>query len=103
MEYVSGVQEGVDFDAVYRVPGMPGVAWRLLGWEPRWEPFIDVETGEECVLGEGEWVPDVGGQVGARMVGDDRVFYFDPAELVKIEEEDFCPVCGQIGCEGWRW
>lgn len=32
------------------------------------------------------------------MVGDDRVFEFDPEECEPLEEDEFCPSCGQIGC-----
>jgi hypothetical protein len=39
-------------------------------------------------------------QVETHMVGDDTTFIFDTQEVTKIEDEDFCGGCGQIGC-GW--
>ena len=32
------------------------------------------------------------------MVGDDRPTQFERHLLIKIEEDSFCGVCGQIGC-----
>jgi hypothetical protein len=32
------------------------------------------------------------------MVGDDRRYIFDEDLLIKIDDEDFCGGCGQLGC-----
>lgn len=32
------------------------------------------------------------------MVGDDRVHLVDPDDLTKIEDDDYCHECGQVGC-----
>jgi len=114
LEYVSGLvivrdRRGrfawrLDFDATYTVAHEFRVAWRALGWEPRWEPWttlcVDEETGKtwEEETGEGEWVPDVGGRVGVRMVGDDRVEYVDREDLRPLARADYCGECGQVGC-----
>lgn len=37
-------------------------------------------------------------QVHCVMVGDDRVWTFDRSDLTKIAREDFCGVCGALGC-----
>jgi len=101
-----GTQDGVDFDAHYRIkkPWARGVAWFLLGWEARYVPelaFMWDEFGNEWEEEvEGKWVPDVGGRVVAVMVGDDRRFVFDLEDLEVIKEDSFCSGCGQIGC-GW--
>lgn len=38
------------------------------------------------------------GRISARMVGDNRVFSFDPDELTLLSEHEFCGGCGQLGC-----
>jgi len=95
----------LDFDAAYRVRvrGLDGVAFRLLGWEPRWEPntalMIDEDGQEyEQETGESEWVPNVGGRVVAVMVGDDRRHLVDPDDLIPLDRRDYCGECGQVGC-----
>lgn len=62
----------------------------MLGWEV--EPDEDTEwTGIENRTG----------LVLAYMIGDDRVYEFDADDLIAIDEEDYCPSCGQTGC-GWH-
>ena len=102
IETVEGVEAGIDFDGRYR-DSRGGVAWWLVGWEPRQVPvlmLVEDEEGEEVEVESGEWetVPDYGGRVAAVMVGDDHVTYFDTSDLAKIDREDYCGVCGQIGC-----
>lgn len=71
----------------YSVRGYRGIAWRVLGWET--QPDEDTEwSGYE----------ERTGRVVARMVGDDRYFGFDPADVEPIGEFDYCAQCGQIGC-----
>jgi len=65
----------------YKVKGHGGVAWYVLGWET--EP------------GETEWGT---GRVVAIMIGDDHRWVFDEDELIPIEREEYCGVCGQLGC-----
>ncbi len=71
----------------YCVDSYRGVAWYVLGWET--EP--DEET---------EWsgFEKRTGKVVAVMVGDDRHFRFEPEEMIPLEREAYCGVCGQIGC-----
>lgn len=68
--------ESYPVDAVYKVEGYDGVAWRV-------DEFIEQNM------------------VRCHMIGDDRSFEFDIEELTKIEEGTFCWSCGQIGC-GWH-
>lgn len=71
----------------YTARGYNGVAWYALGWET--EPDEDTEwSGFEQRTG----------RVVAVMVGDDRRFTFDPDDLKPLAREDYCGVCGQVGC-----
>jgi hypothetical protein len=82
-----------DFDATYTAEeagGGGGIAWRVTAYES--------ETDEDSY-----WTgyANPTGRVIAHMVGDDRDFSFDPTELTKISESDYCYDCGQVGC-GWH-
>ena len=71
----------------YRVNGYGGIAWYVLGWET--EPDEDTEwSGYENRTG----------RVVAVMVGDDRKHTFDEDEVQALEREEYCGVCGQMGC-----
>jgi hypothetical protein len=71
----------------YRVRGFKGIAFWVDGWET--EPDEDTEwSGFETRTGF----------VLAVMVGDDRRHRVEPDDLERIDEADFCHVCGQIGC-----
>jgi hypothetical protein len=67
----------------YTVDGYKGIAFRCLGWE--------LETNED---GDEERT----GKVVCRMVGDDRHHVVDRDEIKPLAREEFCGVCGQIGC-----
>jgi hypothetical protein len=85
---VASEPESLDFDAHYCVRGYKGIAWYLIGFKS--EPDQDTEwTGYEV---------EDRSRVVAVMVGDDRKFTFDVEDVQKIDEDDFCHVCGQIGC-----
>jgi len=71
----------------YRVSGYDGVAWHVYGWET--EPDEDTEWSG---------IENRTGKVVCVMIGDDRRFTFDLDEIVPINEEEYCPSCGQIGC-----
>lgn len=76
------------FPGVYRVRQMDGVAWRVHGAE--------IEYYNDGCEDGAEWRET--GRVVAVMVGDDARHTFDPEDLEPIAEEDYCGVCGQIGC-----
>lgn len=65
-----------------------GIAWYVMGWHTA--PDEDTEwTGIE----------ERTGQIVCRMVGDDKDYLFDPEDMEKIDREDYCGECGQIGCQ----
>lgn len=97
-----------DFDANYSVEGYGGIAWWAMRYAQTWEPDMVLMEGpdedgeivgweEPDPNGDGEWVDDRE-RIVLVMVGDDREFEFEPEELTKINDEDYCHVCGQIGC-----
>ena len=81
----------VDDDAfpadAYSTTDYDGVAWRVLGWhtepdgETEWSGY-EVRTGHVVLV----------------MIGDDRHFLYDPEDITPIARDDYCGVCGQIGC-----
>ena len=71
----------------YTTRDYPGIAWRVFGWET--EPDEETEwTGLEQKTGK----------IVCVMVGDDRPFLYDPEDVTPLEREEYCGVCGQIGC-----
>ncbi len=81
----------LDFDAAYKVDGMPGVAWHILKYNS-WREPIDEFDSEEI---------EDRSQVVAVMVGDDRKHIIDVDDLIVIDDDEYCGSCGQIGC-GWH-
>jgi len=71
----------------YAVSGYRGVAWRVYGWEI--EPTEDTEW---------DGIEERTGRVVCVMVGDDKRWTFEPSELTPLDGDDYCGVCGQIGC-----
>lgn len=76
-------------DDRFQVEGYGGIAWYCAG----------VETApDEDTIWTG--IEEPTGRVCMVMVGDDRVFSIDPEDVTPIADEDYCHVCGQIGCTG---
>lgn len=86
----------IDFDANYRVKGFPAVAFYLLGFATE-TVTVDIEVGEDEWVQDFEEVEDTD-NVRAVMVGDDKIHIVSVDDLIKIEEDQFCQSCGQIGC-----
>lgn len=103
----------------YRVRGYDGIAWRALGYETENVNVILCHNCEYCAIerdGGGGRTIEQGtcdecelyysdepeaertGSIACRMVGDDRLFTFDADELTALEDDEYCQVCGQIGC-----
>ncbi len=80
--------ETFDADA-YHVDGYRGIACSVLGWEM--VPDVD-EDGQFW----GEMIRT--GEVVCMMVGDDRKFVVGRDEVTPMEREEYCGVCGQMGC-----
>jgi ribosomal protein S27E len=86
-------------DAAYTVRGYEGIAWRFIEQETMmsfWVECEDCGDEESCCWDEEEEV--FTGNVRMHMVGDDRGFIFDPDDCTIINDEAYCPECGQIGC-----
>jgi hypothetical protein len=88
----------LDFDARYRVKGWTGVAFFATGYSTRQEAIYSEDGGE---IIEYEEVEDTNRAVVV-MVGDDTKHTVDIADLTKLDEGEYCPECGQIGCCGGR-
>lgn len=82
----------------YRSDRYPGVA--LVFDEPEMETVLEEVMSEDyshILWYEEEEVPT--GMAIMHMVGDDARLLIDPDELDEIEIVDYCPGCGQIGCD----
>lgn len=88
----------IDFEAHYKVKGFRGFAFYLLGYEPITTAgnFYFDEEGYE--FEEEPEVVENRDNVRAIMMGDDKIHIVAVSDLTKIEEDDFCHSCGQIGC-----
>jgi hypothetical protein len=80
-----------DFDSTYKVEGWRGIAW--YAW--RYETIRDEDYEWSGIEYENK------DRVECCMVGDDTVHIFDISELTKLEEDEYCPECGQIGCKAY--
>lgn len=79
----------IDMKKRYQVAGYGGIAWYTLG---------PVMVRDEDYEWSGiEWPHD--SLVRMVMVGDDRIFEIDKDDLTPLEDGDYCPECGQIGCK----
>lgn len=90
----------IDFDAYYKVDGWGGIAFYLTGWAKD-----EVETEHVAYVYDDtpyfEYSTEIvesDTQVIAIMVGDDTEHIVDVDSLTKIDADDFCGGCGQIGC-----
>lgn len=77
----------MNYDDHYAVSGFTGVAFYYAGPELKFDE-------------DSEWtgITTETGMARMVMVGDDREHIIDPADCTSIEDEDYCPECGQIGC-----
>jgi hypothetical protein len=97
----------LDFSERFAVDGYGGIAFRCIGYVmrdpecqghpddgdfngPAGETFYCDGTCEES------WEDET--MVRAVMVGDDRVFEVDVDDLTVLRDDEYCNVCGQIGC-----
>lgn len=94
-------QDELDFTATYKVAGHGGVAWRIDSYVSERVLVEESWDEDECSVEYAEWeeVFDTT-RVKCHMVGDDSVWEHDVSDLTKLEDDEYCSCCGQIGC-GW--
>jgi hypothetical protein len=80
------------FLGTFKEKGRGGVAWRIFGAEIEVFEDWDDEVSPGCEA----WRET--GRVVAVMVGDDHRTAFGLDDLEPICDDDYCTVCGQIGC-----
>jgi len=94
-----------DFDARYRVEGWSGIAWHAWNYEIKQVPIeclVEDEFGNEFFCESGDYEEEENKErVVCTMVGDDAKHTFEIELLTKLEEDEFCPECGQIGCRAY--
>jgi hypothetical protein len=92
------------FDSAYRIEGYDGIAWGLRGyakeWTEEWYEDVGTQSMPDYIVHEPEEIEDRT-RVEAVMIGDDRVFTFGIDEITPIDEDEYCPECGQIGCTAY--
>lgn len=96
----------INFDGRFSIAGWRGIAFYLIGYAHTMEPVMCYDTDEdgneiEIESGEFEKVEDLENVI-AVMVGDDRKHTVSVDDLTEIDEESYCPSCGQIGCRHGR-
>ncbi len=92
-----------DFTKRYRVDGWGGIAWYVTEYDSSQELVSDYYEDDDGSVNYAEWEEVVDkSRVKCVMVGDDRVFTFGIDELTPLEEDEFCPECGQIGCKAYN-
>lgn len=89
----------LDRDRRYAVAQYPGVAFWYDAPQTRPQVVEAVYVGDYLDY-EVEDVPT--GLVLMVMVGDDRRHAVDPADVTPLNDDDYCPECGQVGCTGGR-
>jgi len=94
-------------DARYSVDGWGRIAVYIVGWttEEVYEgdylicPDDDCDhTASEMCWIEGDTSLIDGEMLRVVMVGDDREHIVDPEDLVRLDEDEYCGCCGQLGC-----
>ena len=81
----------LDHNSRYTVEGYRSIAFYLLGYE-----LIRDEDYEWTGI-EYENVDNV----RVVMVGDDYVYTVPTEDITPISDDEYCPECGQIGCEAY--
>jgi hypothetical protein len=96
------ITEEVDFGKYVTAEGYGGIAFWMDDWtkdiQEKYVEYFDSDDSGEVFFGweEVEVISD--SVVECYMVGDDRMFKFDISDLTRIDVNDFCGSCGQIGC-----
>lgn len=98
----------IDMDARYSVAGYSGIAFYLTGYATDLQEIIvplcehiDEAHDDDCeYITECEEITR-DDMVIAVMVGDDRKHTIDVDDLTKLDDDEYCSSCGQVGC-GWN-
>lgn len=84
-----------------------GIAWRVTHYETEHvydEPTLIDDAADPDDESNYAWDEEgyerPTGNLVAHMIGDDRDFTFEPADLTPIADDEYCAGCGQVGC-GW--
>lgn len=77
---------------IVRHPDFAGVALWYLGPATELAPILYDELDEEYEQVEIEGTSEV------VMVGDDQVHRVSTEDLTAVDEGEYCPGCGQVGC-----
>jgi len=97
-----------DFSRRYRVDEYPGIAWYSTGYALEWTNEEWIYDGEGDPDDESSYLYNEPEEIENRervvciMVGDDRKFTFDIDQLTPLEDDEYCPECGQIGCTAYN-
>ena len=81
----------LDTSSRYQVAGYNGIAFALLGYETYRDEDYEW-TGIESTNEE---------RVRIVMIGDDYVYTVDIEDITAIDDDEYCPECGQIGCKAY--
>ena len=81
---------GIDFDAHFRVKGWAGIAFVAMGYLAEYPELTEDDPEPGLVLDKSRIV--------VVMVGDDKRHIVAASDLIPLNEDEFCPECGQIGC-----
>lgn len=100
----------IDHNSVYRIKGYDGIAWFIVGYDKKFVPDIieyidsDGTVYEDESHYDGEWQEDTeSGILLACMLGDDRTFKFDISDFIKLDDDEYCSCCGQVGCKAYSY
>lgn len=85
-----GVVKGIDFDGRFRVKRWPAVAVVAMGYFAEYPEPSEEDQEPELMSDESRIV--------VVMVGDDKRHIVAASDLIPLNEDEFCPECGQIGC-----
>lgn len=90
-------EDAPEFEGHYMLNDWKGCAYWILGWQLEYsEESIEEDEDGNTIYSEPELQRT--GRLIVCMVGDDRFETCEPEELTPIEEDEFCPGCGAIGC-----
>jgi hypothetical protein len=82
----------------YKVDGFGGVAFYFAGVQTETHTIWEYDEDDPGTCWEVSSEEEPTGMVYMIMVGDDHKHVIDPDDITKIDDDDYCHECGQIGC-----